>query len=50
MAVKKKDPVRVQLSRDVGKIVAYLAVGKVEEAKIWAQSLVAHLRRLGLVE
>lgn len=45
-----KDPVRVKLSHDVGKICAYLHVGKKEEAKVWAQSLVANLRRLGLLD
>lgn len=36
----KKDPLRSKLSQCVGKICAYLAVGKTADAKVWAKKLV----------
>ncbi len=44
-----KDKVRVSLSRAVGKICAYLAVGNVDEAKRWAKALVGILQEEGLL-
>ena len=44
-----KDKDRVALSQCVGKLMAYVRVDKKEEAKIWAEKLVLHLRKMGLV-
>lgn len=43
-----KDKDRVILSQAVGKICAYLAVGKKGEAKEWAKILILKLAQLGL--
>lgn len=44
-----KDKVRVSLARCVGKICAYLAVGKREDARVWANALVDILQKEGLL-
>jgi len=44
-----KDKDRVALSQCVGKLMAYVRVGKKEEAKEWALKLVEHLKRLDLL-
>lgn len=46
---RKKDETRVQLSKCVGKICAYLAVGNTEQAKVWANTLVNCLKKLDLL-
>ena len=44
-----KDKTRVALAQHVGKICAYLAVGKLDDAKLWARKLVDYLRQEGLI-
>lgn len=44
-----KDKVRVKLSQCVGKICAFLAVGKRDEAREWAGILVKYLREIELI-
>jgi hypothetical protein len=46
----KKDPLRKTLSQCVGKICAYMAVGKVIEARQWADTLVKELRKTELIK
>jgi hypothetical protein len=43
-----KDKDRVLLSQCVGKVMAYLRVGRVESAKDWARKLVEQLTKMGL--
>lgn len=44
-----KDKDRVTLSQCVGKLTAYVRVDKKEDAKIWAQKLVDHLKKMDLL-
>lgn len=52
MATRKKKPDkdRVAVLVAVAKMFSYRAVGNLESAKVWANTVVAHLKRLGLVE
>jgi hypothetical protein len=45
-----KDPNRFALSQCVGKLMAYIRIGNVTEAKLWAKKLVEHLRKMGLLD
>jgi hypothetical protein len=44
-----KDKDRVALSQCVGKVMAYLRVGQLENAKLWARKLVDQLTKMGLL-
>ncbi len=45
-----KDKDRVALSQCVGKVMAYLRVGKPDDAKVWAKKLVEQLKKMGLLD
>lgn len=49
MPKKIKNVNRVYLATCVGKLMAYERVGKTEEARQWADCLVTHLRKMGLL-
>lgn len=44
-----KDKDRVALSQCVGKLMAYIRVDKLEDAKAWARALVRHLIKMDLI-
>lgn len=44
-----KDKDRVALSQCVGKLMAYIRVGKKEDARIWAEKLVNRLKAMDLL-
>lgn len=52
MATRKKKPDkdRVAVLVAIAKMFSYRAVGNLDAAKIWANTAVAHLKRLGLVD